>query len=98
MDTYNANKAAKLYAAIDNSEIYTNRVDSACRSRMNVPFMLPDPSYDSVFLREAEERGLLNLNGFRSIGGMRASIYNAVTTEAVEALTSFMQEFEDRHH
>ena len=97
MDTYNARESAKLYETIDSSEIYSNGVDPACRSRMNVPFMLPGPSFDSVFLREAEQQGLLNLNGFRSVGGMRASIYNAVTEEAVDALTSFMQDFENRH-
>ena len=62
-----------------------------------MPFFLPDPSYDAVFLREAEEQGLLNLNGFRSVGGMRASIYNTVSEEAVDALIAFMQDFEIRH-
>ena len=97
MESYNAGKAAKLYQTIDASKIYSNAVDPSCRSRMNVPFFLPDPSYDAVFLREAEEQGLLNLNGFRSVGGMRASIYNTVSEEAVDALIAFMQDFEIRH-
>ena len=97
MDGYNARKAAMLYETIDSSEFYSNEVQAKSRSRMNVPFMLPDPSYDPVFLREAEGNGLLNLNGWRSVGGMRASLYNAVSEQAVEALTSFMRDFEQRY-
>ena len=97
MEEYNAGKAAALYETIDATDFYTNDVNPRFRSRMNVPFRLPDPSFDSVFLGEAEAQGLLNLNGFRSVGGMRASLYNAVRKEAVDALTAFMGEFESRH-
>ena len=97
MEGYNARKAAQLYATIDSSEFYGSEVETECRSRMNVPFTLPDPSYDPVFLREAEDNSLLHLNGWRSVGGMRASLYNAVSEQAVEALTSFMRDFEQRH-
>ena len=93
----NAEKAAKLYAAIDASEFYSNPVDKSCRSKMNVPFILADAALDAVFLEEADAAGLKNLKGHRSVGGMRASIYNAVSLEAVTALTDFMQEFERRH-
>ncbi|MEL0192349.1 MAG: hypothetical protein VW865_08695 [Halieaceae bacterium] len=64
---------------------------------MNVPFTLADDSLDSIFLAEAEEAGLLNLKGHRSVGGMRASIYNAVPESSVHALCDFMQDFEGRH-
>ena len=92
----NARKAHKLYAAIDASDFYSNPVDPACRSWMNVPFSLADPELDGVFLAEAEAARLMNLKGHRLAGGMRASIYNAVPESGVDALIDFMSDFEDR--
>jgi phosphoserine aminotransferase len=95
--TVNERKASKLYAAIDRSEFYSNPVDIDCRSWMNVPFILADSDLDAVFLSESKEAGLTNLKGHRSVGGMRASIYNAVPEEAVDALIDFMHDFETTH-
>lgn len=89
----NARKAKKLYDYIDNSGFYANPVAKHNRSRMNVPFTLKDAALDDQFLQQADVKGLLNLKGHRSVGGMRASIYNAVTENAVDALIAFMQEF-----
>ncbi|MEO6699183.1 MAG: 3-phosphoserine/phosphohydroxythreonine transaminase, partial [Paraperlucidibaca sp.] len=97
MATLNARKAAKLYGAIDSSDFYANPVAIASRSRMNVPFTLADANLDNVFLKEAEALQLLNLAGHRSVGGMRASLYNAVPEAAVDALITFMADFERRH-
>ena len=94
MEKVNQRKADKLYAAIDTSGFYSNPVHLDCRSRMNVPFILADAELDQTFLTESAAAGLANLKGHRSVGGMRASIYNAVPEEAVDALISFMQEFE----
>ncbi len=93
----NKRKAEKLYAAIDVSDFYSNPVDENCRSRMNVPFVLSDPALDGRFLAESDAAGLKNLKGHRSVGGMRASIYNAMPEEGVDALISFMQEFEKQN-
>jgi phosphoserine aminotransferase len=93
----NQRKASKLYAAIDASKFYSNPVQHDCRSWMNVPFVLADPALDSKFLAGAEQAGLTNLKGHRSVGGMRASIYNATTEEAVDALIQYMREFERRN-
>jgi len=93
----NRRKADKLYAAIDASDFYANPVDPACRSWMNVPFTLADPALDPVFLEEAAQAGLVSLKGHRSVGGMRASIYNAMPEEGVDALVDFMADFERRH-
>ncbi len=93
----NKRKAEKLYAAIDNSGFYTNPVAKDCRSWMNVPFILADADLDATFLQESHAAGLTNLKGHRSVGGMRASIYNAVSEDAVDALISFMKEFEKTH-
>ncbi|UCH79816.1 MAG: 3-phosphoserine/phosphohydroxythreonine transaminase [Nitrospiraceae bacterium] len=90
----NKNKADKLYAAIDNSKFYNNPVDMKCRSWMNVPFTLAKPDLDSIFLEQAKAAGLVTLKGHRSVGGMRASIYNAMPAEGVDALISFMETFE----
>ena len=90
----NLRKARKLYAAIDASDFYSNPVALDCRSIMNVPFILADAGLDGKFLAEAQASGLANLKGHRSVGGMRASIYNAVSEEAVDALIAFMAEFE----
>ena len=90
----NERKASKLYAAIDGSGFYSNPVALDCRSRMNVPFILADDGLDTKFLEESAAAGLANLKGHRSVGGMRASIYNAVNEEAVDALIAFMAGFE----
>jgi len=90
----NRRKSEKMYAAIDTSDFYSNPVQVNCRSWMNVPFILADSSLDGKFLDQTLAAGLTNLKGHRSVGGMRASIYNAVTEEAVDALIEFMAEFE----
>jgi len=90
----NKRKADKLYATIDNSDFYANPVAKNARSWMNVPFTLADPELDADFLAGAAERGLITLKGHRSVGGMRASIYNAMPEEGVDALVAYMQEFE----
>jgi len=97
MAEINKRKADKLYAAIDGSDFYANPVDPVCRSWMNVPFTLADPELDPVFLTEAKEQGMVTLKGHRSVGGMRASIYNAMPEAGVDALVAFMSEFEKRH-
>ena len=79
------------------SGFYRNPVDPSCRSWMNVPFMLANPELDATFLTAAKAAGLANLEGHRSVGGMRASLYNAMTIEGVQALTDFMREFARRH-
>lgn len=89
-------KAEALYGYIDASGFYANPVEKASRSWMNVPFTLADAGLEKVFLAEAREAGLLNLEGHRSVGGMRASIYNALGMDAVEALVSFMRDFAAR--
>lgn len=93
----NIAKAAKLYDAIDNSSLYSNPVEKSCRSRMNVPFVLADAALDKEFLVQAEGQGLSTLAGHRSVGGMRASIYNAMPEDGVDALIQFMAEFERTH-
>jgi phosphoserine aminotransferase len=93
----NRRKAERLYAAIDASDFYQNPVDPACRSWMNVPFTLADPSLDGTFLEQAKQVGLVALKGHRSVGGMRASIYNAMPEQGIEALTQFMHDFEQHH-
>jgi phosphoserine aminotransferase len=96
MAEINRRKAEKLYRVIDESDFYNNPVSKDCRSWMNVPFTLADPSLDEEFLKEANEAGLVSLKGHRSVGGMRASIYNAMPEEGVDALISFMKDFEKR--
>jgi phosphoserine aminotransferase len=93
----NRRKADTLYSAIDASDFYGNPVAPADRSWMNVPFTLANPELDKTFLIEAEAAGLLNLKGHRSVGGMRASIYNAIPQAAVDTLVEFMHDFEARH-
>ena len=90
----NRRKADKLYAAIDASGFYSNPIDPGSRSRMNVPFMLADPALDARFLELAAQAGLMNLKGHRSLGGMRASLYNAMPEAGVDALVDFLGEFE----
>ncbi|WP_329743167.1 3-phosphoserine/phosphohydroxythreonine transaminase [Dyella sp. A6] len=98
MGERNRIKAERLYAAIDGSGgFYRNPVDVAARSRMNVPFTLHDSTLDTDFLRESEAAGLLALKGHKALGGMRASLYNAVPLEAVDALIGFMRDFAARH-
>jgi len=92
----NQAKAALLYQAIDDSDFYQNSIVPAYRSLMNVPFTLADADLDALFLQEAEKCSLANLAGHRSVGGMRASIYNAMPIAGVEALVAFMAEFEQR--
>ena len=97
MAEINLRKATKLYEAIDGSEFYANPVARDNRSWMNVPFTLRDAALDGQFLSEAAAQGLTNLKGHRSVGGMRASIYNAVPESAVDALCDFMARFERTH-
>ena len=97
MEEINRRKAEKLYAAIDGSDFYQSPVRPQDRSLMNVPFTLANPDLDGTFLEEAEQKGLVALKGHRSVGGMRASIYNAMPEEGVDALIQFMRDFEGRH-
>ena len=96
MERRSAAKAALLYGALDASDFYQARVDKACRSRMNVTFFLHDAALDKPFLEGAEARGLVQLKGHRVLGGMRASLYNAMPLEGVQALVDYMKEFEAR--
>jgi phosphoserine aminotransferase len=93
----NQAKASLLYAAIDGSGFYSNPVERSARSWMNVPFFLPRPELDALFLTESVESGMIGLKGHRDLGGMRASIYNAVPIRAVETLVDFMADFARRH-
>jgi phosphoserine aminotransferase len=90
-------KAQTLYAAVDGSQLYHNPVAKDARSWMNVTFTLKRPELDAEFLRSAAEAGLQGLKGHRVLGGMRASLYNAMPLAGVEALIAFMREFERRH-
>jgi len=92
----NQAKAELLYQTIDNSELYLNHIDTQYRSKMNIPFWLKDESLNEQFLKESEQAGLTALLGHRIVGGMRASIYNAMPIEGVQALVTFMQEFEKK--
>lgn len=94
MEAHNKAKAEKLYAAIDASPFYGNPVETAFRSRMNVPFTLANAELEKTFTAEAKSAGLVSLGGHRSVGGMRASIYNAMPAAGVDALIAFMAEFE----
>jgi phosphoserine aminotransferase len=97
MAEINQRKSRRLYDAIEASSFYSSPVDPACRSWMNIPFTLANPDLDGEFLDQAKPAGLLNLKGHRSVGGMRASIYNAMPEAGVDALIGFMQEFERTH-
>lgn len=97
MAKLNQRKAEKLYAVIDASDFYNNPVDPDCRSWMNVPFTLANTSLEKRFLDEAAQAGLVTLKGHRLVGGMRASIYNAMPEEGVDALIAFMREFEAKN-
>ncbi|WAC72401.1 3-phosphoserine/phosphohydroxythreonine transaminase [Roseateles sp. SL47] len=93
----NIDKAALLYQALDGSSLFENRVAPEARSRMNVPFFLRDERLNDDFLAGAKARGLLQLKGHKSVGGMRASIYNAMPMEGVQALVSYLKDFETQH-
>ena len=97
MAEINQRKASALYQAIDDSGFYANPVDPECRSWMNVPFTLQDPALDGDFLAQAADAGLVTLKGHRSVGGMRASIYNAMPEEGVNTLIDFMNDFARRN-
>ncbi len=90
-------KASKLYEFVDKSSFYLNNIDIKNRSIMNVTFFLENDELNSAFLQEAEQNGFLNLKGHRSVGGMRASIYNALPLEGVEELIKFMTYFESNN-
>jgi phosphoserine aminotransferase len=94
MEARNIAKADLLYQVIDKSSLYVNRVSPDCRSRMNVPFYLRNEQLNDAFLSGARERQLLQLKGHKSVGGMRASIYNALPIEGVQALVNYMRDFE----
>lgn len=97
MEAQNLAKATLLYNALDASGFYQTKVQLPFRSRMNVPFFLPDEKLYSPFLKGADERGLLQLRGHRSVGGLRASIYNAMPLAGVQALVNYLSEFEKSH-
>ena len=97
IEEVNIRKAKLLYDYVDSHDFYSNPIAKEDRSRMNVPFRLRSESLDAKFLAEAEARGLSQLKGHRSVGGMRASIYNAMPLEGVEALVEFMEEFRAAH-
>ena len=97
MARINRRKSQLLYSAIDQSDFYSSPVDPVCRSWMNVPFTMVDPALDGAFLEQAQAEGLVNLKGHRSVGGMRASIYNAMPEAGITALIGFMGEFERTH-
>jgi len=97
IEAQNKAKAELLYQAIDDSALYFNPVEKHCRSRMNVPFFLRDDSLNEAFLAGARSRHLLQLKGHKSVGGMRASIYNALPLEGVQALVSYLRDFESQH-
>jgi len=94
MEQVNREKAALIYNYVDSSDFYRNNIHPDNRSRMNVPFQLAKPELDELFLQQAEARGLVALKGHRAVGGMRASMYNAMPLEGVQALVDFMREFE----
>ncbi|MCK5729202.1 MAG: 3-phosphoserine/phosphohydroxythreonine transaminase [Methylococcales bacterium] len=94
IELQNIAQANKLYQAIDDSDLYSNPVNKAYRSRMNIPFVLKDASLDKAFLAQAQTHQLIGLKGHRSVGGMRASIYNAMTDSGIDALIDFMADFE----
>ena len=94
MEALSLEKSGILYDLIDNSALFSNAVRPDSRSRMNVPFVTGDKDKDELFVKEAAAKGLVNLKGHRLVGGMRASIYNAVSLEAVKALAAFMKDFE----
>jgi phosphoserine aminotransferase len=97
MEQRNIAKAALLYDYLDSTDFYSNHIAKDCRSRMNVPFFVKDESLNEAFLAGAKERNLLQLKGHKSVGGMRASIYNAMSIAGVQALVDYLKEFEKKH-
>ena len=97
MKAYNEKKAAILYDFLDNSKMFQGTVAKADRSLMNVPFVTGDEALDAKFVKEATAAGFVNLKGHRTVGGMRASIYNAMPIEGVEKLVAFMADFEKKN-
>ena len=97
MEAHNRKKAAVLYDFLDATSFYRSPVQREDRSLMNVPFKLKDDALDAAFLKGAEAQGMVQLKGHRSVGGMRASIYNAMPIEGVQALVAYMKEFERSH-
>jgi phosphoserine aminotransferase len=97
MAQVNERKAAKLYAELDHGGYYRGTAEKASRSLMNVTFRLPSEELERLFVKESTDAGLDGLKGHRSVGGMRASIYNALPEAGIDALVSFMQSFEARH-
>lgn len=97
MQKINEEKAAILYDYLDNSKMFRGTVVKKDRSLMNVPFVTGNKDLDAKFVKEAAEKGLVNLKGHRSVGGMRASIYNAMPIEGVKALVDFMKDFEAKN-
>jgi phosphoserine aminotransferase len=97
MAAHNQAKAKILYDYLDQSTLYSNPVARADRSLMNVPFKLKNETLDEAFLKGAQARGMVQLKGHRSVGGMRASIYNAMPIEGVQSLVAYMKEFEAQH-
>jgi phosphoserine aminotransferase len=97
MEAHNRAKAALIYDYLETTSFYASPVAKDCRSLMNVPFKLKDDKLDEAFLKGAQARGMVQLKGHRSVGGMRASIYNAMPVEGVKALVAYMKEFEVQH-
>ena len=97
MEKKNLEKATRLYDYLDSTDFYSSPVNKNDRSRMNIPFHLHDTRLNDAFLEGAQERGLLQLKGHRSVGGMRASIYNAMPVEGVIALINYLRDFEKNH-
>ena len=97
MKEHNEKKAAVLYDFLDQSELFEGTVRKEDRSLMNVPFVTGDKELDAEFIKAAEAAGFVNLKGHRTVGGMRASIYNAMPIEGVEKLVAFMKDFEAKH-
>jgi len=97
MEEHNRIKAALLYDHLDSTSFYSCPIARDDRSLMNVPFKLRDESLDEAFLKGAKERGMVQLKGHRSVGGMRASIYNAMSKEGVQTLVNYMKDFEKSH-
>ena len=97
IEKINIEKAGLIYDAIAVSSLYRNPVEAGSRSRMNIPFTLAKPGLDESFISEAKKRGIVQIKGHSSVGGMRASIYNAMPLESVKALVAFMRDFEQAH-
>ena len=97
MKEYNEKKAKILYDFLDESKMFKGTVEKKDRSLMNVPFVTGDKDLDAKFVKEASAAGFANLKGHRTVGGMRASIYNAMPIEGVEALVAFMKKFEEEN-